>query len=95
MAERRVWCRVRLVDSAGGETGRYSLEGFGEPDLTAVEVVARLGLLAGRQELSLVLEEVSEVMAGLLDLTGLDPDLLGARPLPAHLHGPAGPAPPD
>jgi hypothetical protein len=71
MAERQVWCRVRLVAPGGDEAGRYSLEGYGDPDLTAVDVVARLGLLAGRQDQSLVLEQVSPGMARLLELAGL------------------------
>ena len=75
MAERQLWCRVRLVAPGGGEAGRYSLEGYGDPDLTAVDVVARLGLLAARQGQHLVLEEISEAMARLLDLSGLGVDV--------------------
>lgn len=71
MAERQVWCRVRLVAQDGTEAGRYSLEGHGAPDLTAVDVVARLGLLAGRQNQTLLLEEVSGDMVRLLELAGL------------------------
>jgi len=77
MAERQVWCRVRLMAPGGDEAGRYSLEGFGDPDLTAIDVVARLGLLAGRQDQRLVLEEVSEAMARLLDLAGLSVEVEG------------------
>jgi hypothetical protein len=77
MAERQVWCRVRLMASGGDEAGCYSLEGYGDPDLTAVDVVARLDLLAGRQDQSLVLEQVSPSMARLLELAGLGVDVQG------------------
>ena len=72
MTDRQLWCRVRLVGHGGSEVGRYSLEGYGDPDLTALDVVARLCLLALRLDQTLLLEEVSEPMARLLDLAGVD-----------------------
>ena len=77
MADRQLWCRVRLVEPDGTEVARYSLEGYGDPDVTAVDVVARLGLLAGRQGQTPVLEDLSEAMAQLLDLAGLGVDVEG------------------
>ena len=77
MADRQLWCRVRVVERGGTEAARYSLEGYGDPDITAVDVVARLGLLAGRLDQTLVLEDLSEAMAQLLDLAGLDVDVEG------------------
>ena len=95
MAERQLWCRVRLVDRQGGESGRYSLEGYGDPDLTAVDVVARLGLLAARLEHHLVLEDVCEALAGLLDLAGLHLDEPGTDRWVAGRAGPSGPTSAD
>jgi hypothetical protein len=77
MAEREIWCRVRLVNQGGTELGRYSFEGYGEPDLTAVDIIARLSLVAGRQEAALVLEEVSDAMSLLLHLAGLSVQVEG------------------
>ena len=71
MTDRQLWCRVRLIGRGGVEAGCYSLEGYGDPDLTAADVVARLCLLAERTDRTFALEDVSEAMVRLLDLAGL------------------------
>lgn len=77
MTDRQLWCRAVLVGRRGEEVGLYTLEGYGGPDLTAVEVVARLDLLAGRQGGRVILADVSAAMARLLELAGLGVEMKG------------------
>lgn len=67
----RPWCRMRILDPDGLEIGVRVLEGRGDPDLAAVDRIARLALLARRDGGTLVLAEVCPELAELLELAGL------------------------
>lgn len=65
------WCRVTTVAPDGTVTGTWLMEGFGRPDLGAVDVLARRALAAVRLGERLVLHEVSPELGELLELAGL------------------------
>ena len=71
MAELRLWCRVRVVRPDATVVGGASLRGPGPPDMGAVEHVASLLLEARRLGARLVLSEVCDELADLLELAGL------------------------
>jgi hypothetical protein len=71
MADPRSWCRIRILGPGGLELGTSVLEGPGDPDLAAVDRIARLALLARRDGGTLVLAEVCPELAELLELAGL------------------------
>ncbi len=73
----QLWCRVTLVAPDGTELGACELEGAGSPDLSAVDVVARLALLAKRLGGTVTLRAVSPGMRELLDLAGLGVEMAG------------------
>jgi hypothetical protein len=82
----QLWCEVTVVGPDGADLVRRFLEGPGDPDLEAVDEVARLALLAGRLGSHLVLAEVSPALRALLHLTGLCVEVegqskLGEQPL--------------
>lgn len=54
------WCCLRIVDESGGP-----------PDMSIVDQIARLALVAQRAGARLVLDQVSADLAGLLELSGL------------------------
>ena len=91
MAADKLWCRVTLVDGAGGAIASRVLEGPTDPDLATVDDVARLTLLARRLGGNIVLSEVSTAMRQLLELAGLDAELGGASTAPVAAEGPRGP----
>jgi hypothetical protein len=64
------WCRV-TVTRDGAAVVDTVLAGRGNPDLAAVERLARLALLAGRVGGVLDLAEVAPAFRELLELTGL------------------------
>jgi hypothetical protein len=75
-----------VIVRADGSRDTAWLVGHGPPDLSAIDVLARLLLVCRRQGDGLHLEEVSAALAGLLDLSGLraqfewEPEL-GEQPL--------------
>jgi hypothetical protein len=65
------WCRITVLGPDGAVLARRVLEGPGDPDVDAVEVVARMALLSGRVSGTIGIAEVSPEMRDLLDLAGL------------------------
>jgi hypothetical protein len=69
----RLWCRVRTI--AGHDAATESsvvIAGAGEPDLAAVDELARVLLGAKQLGSRLVIEDLAPELAELLDLAGLD-----------------------
>jgi hypothetical protein len=71
MADIPLWCRVSVVGPDGDELARYALQGLGAPDLGAVDLVARLTLVAERLGGDSILTELSAGLRMLLELAGL------------------------
>jgi hypothetical protein len=65
------WCRVTMVGSDGDPIADAVLEGSSAPDLSAVDELARLALLAKRLGAHLQVAEVTPEFADLIELTGL------------------------
>ncbi len=77
MADLQPWCRVTLHGPDGAVLSGWLLDGPGNPDLDAVEAVARFALAAKRLGGHLTLAEVSSPMRELLELAGLDVEAEG------------------
>lgn len=77
MASVELWCRVTVVGPDGTEVGACELEGSGAPDLSVVDVVARLALLAKRLGGRVVLRSASAGLLELLDLAALGVEVGG------------------
>jgi hypothetical protein len=75
MSASRPWCRVRFTDRHGSVVGGCLLGGCDDPDLGTVETIARLALVAKRRGGGVVLSEVRDDLARLLDLCGLPVDV--------------------
>jgi hypothetical protein len=75
MATAEPWCRVTILGSDGAELASYALAGPGSPDLATVDVVARLALGARRPGGDIVLTDVSQALADLLELVGLSVEM--------------------
>ncbi len=71
MASPQAWCRVTIIGPGGRELGSCTLQGPGAPDLSTVDVVGRLALLAKRLGGGLILSRVSPGLRELLELSGL------------------------
>ena len=71
------WCRVTLIGPGGDALAGWSLEGPGQPDLEAVDRVARLALGAGRLGGRVVLSDVDPDLRSLLDLAALPVEVEG------------------
>jgi hypothetical protein len=77
MSAPQPWCRVKFTDRHGSAAGGCLLGGCGEPDLGAVETIARLALAAKRRGGTVVLSEVRADLGRLLDLSGLPVEVQG------------------
>ncbi len=73
----QLWCRVTVVGPDGAELGSWVLKGRGEPELGAVDDVARLTLLARRLGGAVVLTDLSPPLRALLELSGLGVEVEG------------------
>jgi len=71
MSASQPWCRVRFTDGNGSVVGGCVIDGSGDPDLGAVETIARLALAAKRRGGAVILSEVHTGLVQLLDLSGL------------------------
>ena len=67
------WCRVTLAEPFGAKLASWSLTGPGPPDLSTVDHLARLRLLAARAGLRMVVSDLAPALAELLELAGLGP----------------------
>jgi hypothetical protein len=75
MATFERWCGVRLTGPDGDSLGYCQLGGPGDPDLRAVDEVARLTLVTARLGGRIVLVDVVPALRELLDLAGLDVEM--------------------
>jgi hypothetical protein len=71
------WCRVTILGADGAVLAACVLEGPGDPDLGAVDDVARLALQVARLGGGVALAEVSPAMRELLELAGLGVEVEG------------------
>jgi hypothetical protein len=72
-----LWCRVTVVVANDTALICHELGGPEGPDLGAVDVVARLALLAGRLGGRIIVSDLSPEMGALLELTGLPVEVEG------------------
>ena len=79
MVKAKLWCRVTIVGPEGEEIAYCSLEGSGDPNIGAVDDVARLVFLASRLGGETVITDLSAELRALLELTGLRSELDGLR----------------
>jgi len=70
MGRRQCWCRVTVRGPDGAVLGEFTFEGRCDPDLAAVDDLARVALQAARLGGRVTLREVSPAMRALLDLAG-------------------------
>jgi hypothetical protein len=73
------WCQVTVLGRDGSPIAGWTLGGPGPPDLSVVEMLARLALATRRQGHDLILTEICPDLGGLLDLAGLAGELTGRR----------------
>jgi hypothetical protein len=73
----RLWCLAVLVRADGSVAARVPISGPGDPDMSAVDRIARLSLLATRWQVRLVLCDVAERLGELLSLAGLPLEVEG------------------
>ena len=71
MAEARQWCRIVILAGDGPPVATFAVGGCGRPDLSVLDTVARLALLARRAGARLALVEVSAELRSLVELAGL------------------------
>lgn len=69
--ERRRWCRVLVRTGQDTLIGAVDLLGPVEPDLAAVDVLARLALAAGRARLRIEIVQADARIVELVNLTGI------------------------
>lgn len=74
-----VWCTVTEYGPDEAMLASWALRGPGAPPIEVVDCLARLQLEAQRNGGRVVLSDVCEDLAGLLDLTGLG-NLSDAQP---------------
>ena len=79
MVKAKLWCQVTIVGPEGEEIAHCRLEGCGDPNIAAVDDVARLVLLASRLGGETVITDLSAELRALLELTGLRSQLDGLR----------------
>jgi hypothetical protein len=77
MTRTRRWCTITLVERDGGALAECLLRGTGRPDLSAVDVVAHLALLAKRRGGGVVLTDVCGELEELLAVAGLRVEVQG------------------
>ena len=71
------WCRVTMVGPDGVALASGLLEGPAAPDMSVVDDVARLALMAKRLGGSILLTEVSADLRALLELADLGVEMEG------------------
>ena len=85
MAKAELWCRATIVGPGDRQLAAFALKGPGDPDIGAVDDVARFVLLAKRLGGRLVLTDLSTKLRLLLDLAGLLAEAAGLCVEPAGL----------
>jgi hypothetical protein len=71
MSTARPWCRITVLAADGEALTEGLLRGSGCPDLGAIDVIARVALLARRRGGAVVLRDVTAELRALLELAGL------------------------
>jgi hypothetical protein len=71
MASTQVWCQVTVRGADGSVLCAWTMRGSGEPDLAAVDLLARLYLASSRRGGSVALSDVVVPLDELLELAGL------------------------
>lgn len=71
MSASDVWCRVTVVRPGGSARSTFLVRGRGAPDLGVVDRLARLQLSVVRRGDTMVLSDIADPLAELLDLVGL------------------------
>ena len=71
MGGSRRWCRLSLLDDQGVVVAAGELTGDTKPDLGAVDLIARLSLMARRTGTTVRLDDVCPELVELLNLAGL------------------------
>ena len=71
MGSSRRWCRLSLLDDQGVVVAAGELAADTKPDLGAVDLIARISLMARRTGTTVKLEDVCPELVELLDLAGL------------------------
>lgn len=77
MAQESCWCRVAVVAANGAVLARFRLTGLDRPDLSVVDLLARLALGSARNGGALMLSDVAPSLRELLWLTGLGVEVEG------------------
>jgi hypothetical protein len=72
-----LWCRVQVLGADHLALTSHHLVGPGDPDLGAVDDLARLSLLARRLGGRIVLSDVTPALRALLALSGLGVEMEG------------------
>jgi hypothetical protein len=75
MGNRGRWGVARISDARGTVLAEWVLQGPGHPGLRAVDVIARLALMARRRGAVLTVAEASAELCQLLELCGLPVDV--------------------
>ena len=81
MVRRQCWCHVTVRGAGGVVIGRFALDGDGDPDLVAVDDVARFALQAARLGGGITLRDVCPAMGALLELAALGIEVEGQAEL--------------
>jgi hypothetical protein len=81
MVRRQCWCRVTVRGARGVVVGGFDLEGEGDPDLGAVDDIARVALQAARLGGGITLRDVCPAMGALLELAALGIEVEGQAEL--------------
>jgi hypothetical protein len=71
MGSSRRWCRLTLLDDQGAVVAAGELTGETKPDLGAVDLIARLSLMARRAGATVRLCDACPELVELLELAGL------------------------
>ena len=77
MGRRQRWCRVTVRGADGAVLGGFALEGPCDPDLGAVDALARVALQAARLGGGITLSDVAPALRELLELAGLGVEVAG------------------
>jgi hypothetical protein len=73
----RPWCHVALVDAGGGVLARWALSGEANPNLDAIDLIARWVVIARRAGASVRISEACPELRELLGLAGLPVEVVG------------------
>lgn len=67
----RLWCQVALVDAEGAVLARWAMAGESNPNIEAVDLIARWVVIARRASAEVRIENACPEMEELLELAGL------------------------